>query len=319
VEQAPVEPKVQQRAPAGYAEQAALTQSDHQATLPVEPAPQPQARLPQPQQAYAPQARQQIAHQDPVHQQQPAAPVAPRSQQEPTRSEQPAASQPQGHSQAAAHRSTEGNASAIQQSIARIHEACQAPPISPPEYRVLFDVMAEEINANGLTGTQTLVNICQRAKDLGVEIRKDDARFILEVVSEADPWFEQGASANLFSSRFRNFVIARCKSQGLQLSATELDLIEAWFTGVAPRVAAQKEPMHDPEQSSVGDQQHARSHTAGQSQPGYAEPGRQQDWFAGEQSAQPQTALAPEEAPNFGRYTDSDEDFPRVLRNRNRA
>src|SRR5690606_22947356 len=127
------------------------------------------------------------------------------------------------------------SATSLQQSIARIHEACQAPPLSPPEYRVLFDVMAKEIEANGLTGTRTLVNICDRARELGIELRKDDARFILEVVSEADPWFEQGVSASLFASRFRNFVVARCKRQGLQLSATELDLIEAWFSGSAPR------------------------------------------------------------------------------------
>jgi hypothetical protein len=56
-------------------------------------------------------------------------------------------------------------------------------------------------------------------------------RFVLEVVSEADPWFEQGASANLFAGRFRNFVVARCRGQGLNLSADELDLIDAWFAG----------------------------------------------------------------------------------------
>lgn len=129
--------------------------------------------------------------------------------------------------------------SAIRQSIARIHEACQAPPLAPPEYRALFEVMAEEINANGLAGSQTLVNIMQRARELGVEIRRDDVRFVLEVVSEPDPWFEQGASANLFASRFRNFVVARCRSQGLSLSSDELDLIDAWFGGspVAQRTA----------------------------------------------------------------------------------
>ena len=35
------------------------------------------------------------------------------------------------------------------------------------------------------------------------------------MVSESDPWFEQGASANLFAGRFRNFVVARCRGQGL--------------------------------------------------------------------------------------------------------
>jgi NYN domain len=121
--------------------------------------------------------------------------------------------------------------SAIQQAIARIHEACQAPPLAPQEYRMLFDIMAKEINDNDLTGVQTLANIAERAQERGIELRRDDVRFVLEVVSEADPWFEQGASADVFAARFRNFVVARCRGQGLNLSAGELDLIDAWFAG----------------------------------------------------------------------------------------
>ena len=127
-------------------------------------------------------------------------------------------------------------AAAIQQSIARIQEASQAPTLSPQDYRTLFEVMAQEIAANGLAGAQTLTNIVKRAESLGIEIRRDDVRFVLDVVSEADPWFEQGASPNLFAWRFRNFVVARCRGQGLNLSADELDLIEAWFA--APTAAA---------------------------------------------------------------------------------
>ena len=106
--------------------------------------------------------------------------------------------------------------STIQQSIARIHEACQAPPLAPPEYRALFEVMALEINENNLLGAQTIQNVLRRAQEHGLELRKDDVRFVMDVVSEADPWFEQGASANLFAGRFRNFVVARCRGQGLE-------------------------------------------------------------------------------------------------------
>jgi len=127
---------------------------------------------------------------------------------------------------------------AIQQAVARIYEACQAPPLSPPEYRAVFEVMAAEINARGLTGAPTLDNIINSAKGLGVEIRLDDVRFLLDVVSESDPWFEQGASSSLFASRFRNFVVARCRSHGLALTAEELDLIEHWFAAPAPQAAA---------------------------------------------------------------------------------
>lgn len=122
--------------------------------------------------------------------------------------------------------------SPIQQSIARIQEACQAPPLAPQEYRALFEIMAKEINEHDLFGVQTLNSITQRALERGIELRRDDVRFVLEVVSEADPWFEQGASADLFASRFRTFVVARCRGQGLNLTADELDLIDAWFLGM---------------------------------------------------------------------------------------
>jgi hypothetical protein len=138
--------------------------------------------------------------------------------------------QPQQPSPARASES----ATALQQSIARIHDACQAPPLSPPEYRALFEVIAQEINTSNWQGAQTATNILARAQELGIDIRHDDVRFVLEVVSETDPWFQQGASANLFAGRFRNFVVARCRSQGLNLSTEELDLIDAWFAGASP-------------------------------------------------------------------------------------
>jgi hypothetical protein len=162
----------------------------------------------------------------------PAPSAASRQRAAPT--EGPAMSGPRQAAQPASAPSARSEApSAIQQSIARIQEACQAPPLAPHEYRLLFEIIAKEINDVGLNGAQTLANITQRARERGLDVRKDDVRFVLEVVSEADPWFEQGASANLFAGRFRNFVVARCRGQGLDLSADELDLIDAWFAGGA--------------------------------------------------------------------------------------
>ena len=145
--------------------------------------------------------------------------------------------------------------SAIQRSISRIQDACQAPPLAPPEYRLLFEVMASEINENDLIGSQTLTNVVARAQERGLDVGKDDVRFILEVVSEPDPWFEQGASANLFAGRFRNFVVARCRGQGLNLSADELDLIDAWFAGGAaspPQPVRTQQPAMDPQAAGPG-------------------------------------------------------------------
>src|SRR4029453_2774152 len=122
--------------------------------------------------------------------------------------------------------------------------------MSPHEYRLLFEVMGKEISENDLIGAQTLANITQRAQEKGLEVRRDDVRFVLEVVSEADPWFEQGAWANLFAGRFRNFVVARCRGQGLNLSADELDLIDAWFAGgTSPQAPAQTQAAQSPAKS----------------------------------------------------------------------
>ena len=196
-------------------------------------------------------------------------------------------------------------ANAIQQSIARIHEACQAPPLSPPEYRALFEAMAQEINTNGLTGAQTLVNIAARAQELGIDVRRDDIRFVLEVVSEADPWFEQGASAVLFSSRFRNFVVARCRSQGLTLSSDELDLIEAWFAGTSS--SAERRPAPPPAAAPTASP--APRSQAAQPQPAAGAGDR---WWGLDEGRQ---HVADQRAERFGQGgPDGGDEFPRFVR-----
>ena len=208
--------------------------------------------------------------------------------------------------------------SAIQQSISRIHEACQAPPLAPPEYRLLFETIAHEINENGLIGAQTILNIAQRALDRGIELRRDDVRFVLEVVSEADPWFEQGASANLFAGRFRNFVVARCRSQGLNLSADELDLIEAWFAGSnspAQPQAQQPQQQMRPAPAPVYAEVQAPQQSARPAAPELRTPAWSLDEGRQYVAEQRQAARAPQ-APVL---EPAPEDFPRIVRTRLRG
>jgi hypothetical protein len=206
-------------------------------------------------------------------------------------------------------------AGGVQQSIARIQEACQAPPLAPPEYRLLFEIMAKEITDNDLIGAQTLTNITQRAQERGLDLRRDDVRFVLEVVSEADPWFEQGASANLFAGRFRNFVVARCRGQGLTLSADELDLIDAWFAGgtLPQSMGAPKAPQKAPAVPAY----QAPAIQAPQAAPAAGEERAPQRWWSlddgrshtAEQRAATQSPSG--QAPG--------EEFPRIVRTRLRG
>ena len=200
----------------------------------------------------------------------------------------------------------------VQQSIARIQEACQAPPLAPPEYRLLFELMAKEITDNDLIGAQTLTNITQSARERGLDVRRDDVRFVLEVVSEADPWFEQGASANLFAGRFRNFVVARCRGQGINLSADELDLIDAWFAGgalpqgVSGAKTAQAQPAQTQPQQA---QPPALQPAAADARPA----GRWWSLDDGRSHALEQRATAQSAEPAPG------DEFPRIVRTRLRG
>jgi hypothetical protein len=198
-------------------------------------------------------------------------------------------------------------ATQIQQSIARIHEACQAPALAPAEYRVLFDVMSQEITANGLQGAQTLVNITQRAREFGLDIKRDDLRFIYDVVSESDPWFEQGTSATLFASRFRNFVVARCRSQGLSLSADELDLVEAWFSAPQPPAASRALPYG------------GRAPVAGapETKPLATTQNSGEPWWSPEESRQQN--VAEQKGLNPYGQNQGEEEFPRIVRSRFRG
>jgi hypothetical protein len=137
-------------------------------------------------------------------------------------------------------------ASSLQRSIALIHKASEAPPLSPPEYRAIFTLLANEIATNQLQGVQTVQKVRAMALEVGIDIKPDDLRFVIGVIGKADPWFEQEVSAPIFASRFRNFVIARCQTAGLNLSSDEIDLIDAWFGGGEATSAESSAPARQP-------------------------------------------------------------------------
>ena len=177
--------------------------------------------------------------------------------------------------------------------------------------------MSQEISGNGLQGAQTLVNITQRAREFGLDIKRDDLRFIYDVVSESDPWFEQGTSAGLFASRFRNFVVARCRSQGLSLSADELDLIEAWFS------APQQQPQANRQQQPYGGRPGA-SAPQQTTTPMPTAPARAgEQWWSLEEGRQHIVEQREAEQRTANAYAqpqgESDDEFPRIVRSRFRG
>ncbi len=119
----------------------------------------------------------------------------------------------------------------IRDTISQVHEHTHVPALAPSEYQILFEIISEELGEVGLKGRQTAYNISSRARVESVEITPEDAQFVLDIISEADPWFEKGISPPLFAERFMNAIVARCRNNGLHFTNSEYDLVAAWFTG----------------------------------------------------------------------------------------
>lgn len=146
----------------------------------------------------------------------------------------------------AAAQSNSSKIADLQRSITRIYDACQAPPLPPSEYQLLFTLIASEVRERGFRPETTAEAVVIRAEDAGLKLSVKDVSFVLDAVDEIDPWLERTQSPAAVARAYRDYVLARCKNSGLQLSDDEHQLIQVWFgasqwgqtTGAEQNVAA---------------------------------------------------------------------------------
>jgi hypothetical protein len=122
-----------------------------------------------------------------------------------------------------------GRLAELQRSITRIYEACQAPPLPPSEYQVLFALIAAEVRENGFTPERTAAAVMTRATEAGLKLSGKDVGFVIEAVDEVDPWLEHTRSPSAVARAYRDYVFARCSQAGVQLSDDEYQLVQVWF------------------------------------------------------------------------------------------
>ncbi len=117
----------------------------------------------------------------------------------------------------------------LQRSITRIYDACQAPPLPPSEYQLLFTLIAAEIRERGFRPDSTAQAVVIRAEDAGLKLAVKDVAFVLDAVDEVDPWLERTQSPAAVARAYRDHVLAKCNAAGVQLSDDEHQLIQVWF------------------------------------------------------------------------------------------
>jgi hypothetical protein len=138
----------------------------------------------------------------------------------------------------------------LQRSITRIYEACQAPPLPPSEYQVLFALIATEVRENGFAPERSAEAVVKRASESGLKLAAKDVAFVIEAVDEVDPWLEHTRSPAAVARAYRDYVLARCAQAGVMLSEDERQLVQVWFgasqwSGNTPAVTDQRSQAGD--------------------------------------------------------------------------
>lgn len=139
-----------------------------------------------------------------------------------------------------------GRLAELQRSITRIYEACQAPPLPPSEYQLLFTLIAAEVRENGFAPDRSAEAVVTRAAAAGLKLSLKDVAFVIEAVDEIDPWLEHTRSPAAVARAYRDHVLGRCAQVGVDLTDDEYQLIQVWFgasqwasaSGAEPRAEA---------------------------------------------------------------------------------
>lgn len=122
-----------------------------------------------------------------------------------------------------------GRLAELQRSITRIYEACQAPPLPPSEYQLLFTLIAAEVRENGFSPDRSSDAVITRAAAAGLKLSPQDVSFVINAVDEIDPWLEHTRSPAAVARAYRDYVLTRCSQVGLDLTDDEYQLIQVWF------------------------------------------------------------------------------------------
>ena len=117
----------------------------------------------------------------------------------------------------------------LQNSITRIYDACKAPPLPPSEYQLLFALIATEVHERGFAPVKTAQSVVARATQEGLRIALKDVSFVLDAIDEIDPWLEHTRSPAAVARAYRDFVLAKCRHAGVQLTEDEYQLVQVWF------------------------------------------------------------------------------------------
>lgn len=115
--------------------------------------------------------------------------------------------------------------------INRVHQATGTPDLTPSQYAVLFEAIAEELAENAYNLTQTSKAVRDRCIERGQAVSRGDVGFVLKGIIYRGHRFSKRDTAPALARIFRNSVLTRCEDVELELSEAEKSLVDAWILG----------------------------------------------------------------------------------------
>ena len=113
--------------------------------------------------------------------------------------------------------------------IERIHQATGTPDLSPRQYQVLFDAIADELRQNPYNLTRTSKAVRDRCIEEGESISRSDVAFVLKGIIYRGHRFSRKDTPSGLARVFRSSVVTRCEDAELELSPHDNELIDSWI------------------------------------------------------------------------------------------
>lgn len=119
--------------------------------------------------------------------------------------------------------------SSVKSVIDNILQITDIPPLSARYYQRLFQLIAEEIVANGFVFAKTAENTAARGNDIRLPVDPAHVQTILHRIRRHGHWFSDKDDAHSLATAFRDSVMSECIDGGLKLTGPQIDMIDGWF------------------------------------------------------------------------------------------
>lgn len=117
--------------------------------------------------------------------------------------------------------------------VRRVHQVTEAPLLSPSQYQMLFQMLADEVNGRGYSFLSTSKAIREQCLERGLALTRVSVGFVLRGIVFAGHDLAAAQSPVTLAEAFRTAVETQCRTARLQLNGSG-HFLRRWLGGAEP-------------------------------------------------------------------------------------